>query len=377
LKRITSRLLVLVALLVLGVLFATSGRADDKQCPPKNPHCVTTTTDSSTTTNSTSSSTTTITSSTTALQDVYSRPESHFGVSTGFTILNRTRAMQDFELDQIQATGAKLVRIDFVNGLEASTDSIVADMGVRWLEPWIVVGNTISGSTSKTAVQFGADCSSAATRYHGVARYYEAMNEPNSNGWTGAAYKAYLAACYNAIKAVDTRNIVVLGGLNPASQGTQAATWLNDLYAAGGKPFFDRGNDHPYGDPQNTKDYSLWQKTYGPVVSPNIVGIMQANGDGAKLLVTSEGGEKVGVNNCEAPDFNLLCTEQDQATTFSHYLSDARPFQEFVFTVLDDVAVGFGLEVKDASGPIVDPTGQHWRRRPAFATVQAAMGGTG
>jgi Cellulase (glycosyl hydrolase family 5) len=299
---------------------------------------------------------------------IYDQPEPRYGISPGFNALSRSSSMELFELDQVKRVGSKLFRIDYLdtsNPWHAHAVEVIGEAQSNGQEPELVIGGTMT-PTSRTVTQYGGDCSEAATSYHNQIRYYEVMNEPNSNGWTAAAYEPYLAACFNAIKAVDSRNIVLLGGLNPATTGTQSITWMSDLYAAGAKPYFDRMNIHLYGDPTVVADWSSWCKTYGcgGVVSPSIKDVMTSNGDGSKLIVSTEGGDAVSVG------------EATQATTVSRYLADARPFQEYVYNMLADTP-DFGLMVQDASGTIVAPDGTHWRRRPSYESARVAMGGTG
>lgn len=334
-----------------------------------SPATTTTTAPTTTTTaTSTSSSTTTAaTSTTTTAASVYDRPVPRYGVSPGFNALNRTPAMEGFELNQMIRVGAKLVRLDYLPGWYTQSDAAITQAINAGLEPELVLGATVKYPWSKTAAQYGADCSYAATKWRGKVRYYEPMNEENSNGWTGAAYEPYLAACYDAIKAVDPRNIVLIGGINPATQGTQSITWLSDVYAAGGKSKFDVMNVHPYGDPAIVATWSLWCKTFGcnGTIFPAIIDVMKANGDGSKPIIATEGGDRASIG------------EQVQASTVSKFLADGRLAQAYVYNMLADPAVDFGLEVQDSAGSIVAPDGSHWRRRPAFAAAMAVMGGTG
>jgi hypothetical protein len=129
-------------------------------------------------------------------------------------------------------------------------------------------------------------------------------------------------------------------------------------------------NVHLYNDPDPyiTADWSSWCKVYGcgGVISPSVVDIMAQNGDAAKPIVSTEGGINVSGST----------TESSQASIVSHYLADSRPVQAYVYNMLDE-GDGYGLEVQDPNGTIIDPTGTHWRRRPAFSSAQTAMGGTG
>jgi hypothetical protein len=308
---------------------------------------------------------------------VYDTPEPRYGVSPGYLINNRTSAMQDFEIDQAVRTGVKLYRLDYLahSAAEvAKNQAVISKAQARGLEVDLVMGGNEHSGWSVSAATYGQECSAAATRYHNTIRYYEVLNEPNGswNGpWNATTYVSYLQACYNAVKAVDSRNIVLLGGIAPAAT-TAPVTWVQQLYSAGAKPYFDRMNVHLYGDPAQTATWSIWQQTFGPNVSPNIVSVMAANGDSAKKIVSTEGGEQVGSTSCSGG-----CTEQQQADFIQRNLADTRPFQSYIYTILDDETTGFGVEVADPAGTIVDPTGTHWRRRPGYEQIRLAAGGTG
>jgi hypothetical protein len=276
--------------------------------------------------------------------------------------------MRDFELGQIKAVGATLVRVDYLNSSNAwypaEVDAINRTIA-HGLEPELVIGGSANPGF-RTVTQYAADCTEAAKTWHGKVRYFEAMNEPNtaSRGWTPAAYEPYLAACHDAIKAVDSRNVVLLGGINPSDS---PVAWEQGVYAAGGKGKFDLMNWHLYGDPGTSASYSFWCKLYGcnGLVSPSGVSVMAQYGDSAKPIVSTEGGSPVSVG------------EQTQATVVAHNLADTRLAQSYIYNMLADPNLDYGMMVRDTAGAIVDPTGTHWRRRPSFAAMQSATGGTG
>jgi hypothetical protein len=308
---------------------------------------------------------------------VYNLSEPRYGISPGYLINNRTPAMQDFEIDQAVRTGVKLYRLDYLahSASEvAKNQAVIEKAQGRGLEIDLVMGGTEHSGWSTTATTYGQECSDAATRYHNTIRYYEVLNEPNGswNGpWNATTYVSYLQACYNAVKAVDSRNIVLLGGIAPAAT-TAPVTWVQALYSAGAKPYFDRMNLHLYGDPAETATWSIWQQTFGPNVNPNVASVMASNGDSAKKIVSTEGGEQVGSSSCSGG-----CTEQQQSDFIQRNLADSRPFQSYIYTILDDETTGFGVEIADPAGTIVDPTGTHWRRRPGYEQIRLAAGGTG
>jgi hypothetical protein len=294
--------------------------------------------------------------------DVYSKPVPHDGVSPGYTILNRTSAMQDWELAQIASRGAKLVRLDYWE--PAKADVTIGKAIAHGLEPELVIGATMHYGSRDTLTDFQTRCSNAATKYHGKVRFYETLNEPNINGWVPSTFVQYQRACYQAIKAVDSRNQVLLGGISPAPNGTNTwgtqyapVTWVQQLYANGLKGSFDLMNMHLYGDAATQAGWSIWCQTFGcgTLVSTTVVQVMAAYGD-SRPVVTTESGDNA-----------LSVGETAQATAVAHALKDTRVQQVYVYDMLNTVS-GFGMLVPDSAGSVVDPTGAHWRARPAYSS---------
>jgi hypothetical protein len=292
--------------------------------------------------------------------DIYSQPVPRYGLSPGYTILNRTSAMQDFELSEIASIGAKLIRLDYWEMSKA--DVTVGKALARGLEVELVMGATMRYSGRDTVADFQSRCSAAATKYRGKIRYYETLNEPNINGWYPADFVQYQRACYQAIKAVDQRNIVLIGGISPSPNGTNAygptyspVSWVQQLYANGIKGTFDLMNLHLYGNPTTQASWSVWCQTFGcgTLVNPTVVQVMAANGD-SKPVVSTESGDNA-----------LNVGETAQATAVAGALNDTRVQQAYVYDMLNTVS-GFGLLVPDSTGTVVDPTGAHWRKRPSF-----------
>ncbi len=148
--------------------------------------------------------------------------------------------------------------------------------------------------------QFGAFAAAVARRYGGGGpTAYEIWNEPNSEQFwsTGpdpAAYTRDLIAAYTAIKKVEPRQVVLSGGLAPeANDGTDInpVTFLQAVYADGGRHYFDAVAYHPY-------SYPALPGTFGPTSGfsqlsatvPSIRSVMVANGDADKQVWLTEVG---------------------------------------------------------------------------------------
>lgn len=108
-----------------------------------------------------------------------------------------------------------------------------------------------------TAVaDFAAFMTALATRYKGQVAAYEIWNEPNLTYEWGylepdpAAYTELLKAAYTAVKAVDPEALVISGGLATTGNGSETAagdlTYLQGMYDAGAKGYFDALGSHPY-----------------------------------------------------------------------------------------------------------------------------------
>src|SRR6476620_8112691 len=65
-----------------------------------------------------------------------------FGVATGYKILTRSAADRAYELDQIKAIGAKMVRFDSTPGNQSQVDAVVAAVLARGMEPMLILFGT-------------------------------------------------------------------------------------------------------------------------------------------------------------------------------------------------------------------------------------------
>ena len=120
---------------------------------------------------------------------------------------------------------------------------------------WAVASGTpeLSGRPA-SATAFAQYARAVATRYRGKISAYEIWNEPNMLSFykphpDPVGYTALLRAAYPAIKAAD-RNAIVVGGVLAAAVDTSYSvdpvTFVQRMYAAGAKPYFDALSYHPY-----------------------------------------------------------------------------------------------------------------------------------
>jgi hypothetical protein len=260
-----------------------------------------------------------------------------FGIATGYKILTRTPAQQNFELDQIKAVGAKIVRFDSLPGNQAQVDPVVNGVLARGMEPLLVLFGTTGPISPSTAASFAG---SQAAKWKGKVRLYEFANEPDLHGWNGTNYAQALIPAYNAIKAADPNAIVIAGALWKGAGGP--VQWVTDMYNAGAKGHFDILSMHLYDDPLASGSWNIWNMAFH--MTPCVRSVMDAHGDSAIPIASTEtGGPTTSYG------------ETGQATIIGHdfdALSDPRLAFVLVYSMMDDVVTsqpGFGLLRPDLS----------------------------
>jgi hypothetical protein len=122
------------------------------------------------------------------------------------------------------------------------------------------------------------------TRYKGRLRHWEVWNEPNLKGaWrdepNAANYTTLLKATYEEIKAIDPDLKVLVCGF-------AGIPWeyIEGIYAAGGGPFFDIMNCHPYRYPARPGPGRLYEDL------ERLRDLMAAHGDDSKPIWITEIG---------------------------------------------------------------------------------------
>lgn len=217
------------------------------------------------------------------------------------------------QLTMMQSLGVKNVRIlipwadiekrqgeyswDYVDSIvESATNLGMGILGVISQTPsW--AGTPILAGMPEPEV-FGAFAQAVATHYVGQISTYEIWNEPNAQNFLDpvdpAAYTTLLQAAYPLMKQADP-NITVIGGVVGAGASEGNVTmdpddFVQGMYAAGAKGFFDALSFHPYA-------YSLeFSAGAGVAGSPleqlqQIFSIMAANNDSDHLVWATEYGQ--------------------------------------------------------------------------------------
>jgi hypothetical protein len=203
-------------------------------------------------------------------------------------------------------------------------------------------------------------------RYHKEIRYWEIWNEENGEDFykplpNAGEYVGILKAAHDTIRTIDPKARVVLGGLqmngiipNPWSP-IKVENFLQKIYDAGGKPYFEVVNIHPY---------VLATREQGPAYAAKLVRdtvlVMEKNGDSHKPLWITETG--LGTGNG--------VTEQMQAEHLTGIYGEMANIPQvkavYWFLLRDmDKSVCGG---EDTMG-LVSTNG---RRKPAFAAFMKA-----
>ncbi len=178
---------------------------------------------------------------------------------------------------------------------------------------------------------------------YGVA--YEIWNEPNTSQEWGnlcpdpARYTELLRAVYPQIKAADPSAQVVGGAITtvgelalPAECHLDDIAFLQQMYSAGARPYFDILSDHPYGF------ISPPEAAVGVGGSNRLIfrraerhrDIMVQYGDAAKKIWATEMGWAIDPrtegSNCPPPDWYFVFTPQQQADYMVRAYNYARSY---------------------------------------------------
>ena len=300
-------------------------------------------------------------------------------------LYGETPAQINASLDAMHAMGVNEVRIlipwagiEPIQGADyyATMDYVVnaanqrgmAILGVLNSTPsWAIpAGSPIYSTPPTSDAAFASFAAAVATRYAGQISAYEVWNEPNSFGfWSptpdAAAYTRLLQAAYPAIKAADPNATVIAAGLiSLATYGNLTINpidFLTQMYQAGARGYFDAVAIHPY-------QYTLYFSQggpYGDAAPINQVAamhaVMVANGDGNKLIWSTEYGEP----SSQFGDAIQASAIQDYLTAWSQF-SYTGP--SFIYTTVDTNSASTNPD--DTLGVVRSD----WTWKPAAYTIQ-------
>lgn len=170
------------------------------------------------------------------------------------------------------------------------------DMVPDWARP---VGSTSRYLGEDRYEDYARFAGAFAARYRGAVKGIVVWNEPNLSFEWGyrpvdpAAYTRLLKAAYRPIKNADRGIAVIAAGLAPTLDTNEWAlsdlVYLQRMYEAGAKPYFDQLAVHAYG----------WRSPPDDPAAPDRINfartellrqIMVANGDERKKIVITESG---------------------------------------------------------------------------------------
>jgi len=143
---------------------------------------------------------------------------------------------------------------NIINALGGQSVKIL--LRIHGTPAWARPADTPLSHPPNDMTDFANFLTALATRYKGKVVAYEIWNEPNLNYEWGnqspepAAYTQMLKAAHTAIKAVDPDALVITGGLSTTGNGSDTAygdlDFLQGMYNAGAKGYFDAFGSHPY-----------------------------------------------------------------------------------------------------------------------------------
>jgi polysaccharide biosynthesis protein PslG len=259
------------------------------------------------------------------------------------------------QLDLMVATGVRSARIMLPwAGLEpdqgrwewGKADQIIDAANARGIAVvgqfgstpgWATGGGPAIMAPPASAEEFGAFAGTVATHFAGRIAAYEVWNEQNAvNFWASGPqgpqpgrFVDLLKAAYPRIKAADPSLTVIAGGLAPTRNffaiTMSPVTYVERMYAAGAKGFFDALAYHPYlYSPANVR----FSKSGARELYDGIRQQMIDNGDGGKQIWATEYGDAT-TNLDEATQADRL---RDLIVTW-RTLDGAGPI--FVYTTRD------------------------------------------
>jgi polysaccharide biosynthesis protein PslG len=257
-----------------------------------------------------------------------------YGISTPGIEWSARHPSPSESLDQVADLGATWFRFDLPwaatetspGVYDFSTFDTIVDLAVaKGLNPLAILdyNNTLyapsvmSGVTSYCNRRaFSRWAKAAAKHFKGRVKAYEVWNEPNTSYFwsptpSAADYVALLKSTYPKIKQGDSSAIVLGGSMaNTFAANLDPATFLEDMYVAGAKGYFDALSTHAYSSPRLPADdgyYTGWQLMDAPTWG--LRAQMVAAGDGAKQIWATEAGAPTGGTDGSSE----IVSEQEQS----------------------------------------------------------------
>jgi polysaccharide biosynthesis protein PslG len=242
------------------------------------------------------------------------------GIATGVVLFTSPVADIDRDMAGMAAVKAKWVRTavrwDLVEPDSASSDdwtkvdALVKDaqadglqliLDINGTPKWARASGTGTAAFPEDLHTYAAFAAKVAARYRGKVAAYELGNEPNHLKSfahpSAAVYEQVLQFSYPLIKAADPDVKVLTGGLGGSRDkkgNISGDVFLDALYKAGAKPYFDGVSYHPYTYPLAPSD-DTGSRGWSRMIHARQ--IMVDNGDGdKKIWITEFGAPTSGPN---------------------------------------------------------------------------------
>ncbi|MDD5292105.1 MAG: cellulase family glycosylhydrolase [Candidatus Omnitrophica bacterium] len=200
----------------------------------------------------------------------------------------------------LEEAGVSFVRMDFLwEDIEPENDNFVFDkydlivklLSEKNIRILGVMGYCVSWAGEKwnsvpdNTADFLDYVSNVVSRYKDRIKYWEVWNEPDSPKYFVVqdgmkTYTQLLKEVYTAAKKIDPSCKIVLGGMTSGGYYD-----IKDVYANGGKDYFDIINIHPFVDPLSPADVKSIYTIYN-----NLERLKSQYGDVAKKIWFTEIG---------------------------------------------------------------------------------------
>lgn len=195
-------------------------------------------------------------------------PREGYGFTAGAPILTLSDVALATQLDAVVDAGGRWLRMP-MSWLTAEPargefdwsrlDRVVEAARGRGLKVLGVLGGTPTWASTQgdaaappdDPADFGAFVDAAARHFKKRVRHWEVWNEPNHSSFFSGTVEQYtdlLREAHDAITRVQRSSKIVLGGLSRSQLGRAEApaTFVRDVYSAGGGDYFDALGLHPY-----------------------------------------------------------------------------------------------------------------------------------
>ena len=251
---------------------------------------------------------------------------------------NMSSSQQQTVIDNMKSDGVQWLRLDYYPN-DSYDYQFIKDAESAGINVDVLLEDF--GATPAEFANFGTH---AVNTFKPLGvNTYEILNEVNTYTPTITAsdYVLILKAVYPAIKAEDSSATVLISGLDSSSKPD---AYLQAMYDAGAKGYFDAVNAHPYTYPDMPAPSHCPSSNAFCHGLPNLYSVMQQNGDSNKKIWITEFGCPTGTD----ADRPAACTDTTLAQQITQAFKQAKAWgwtgPLFIFSWQDNKKDGdFGL----------------------------------